>query len=95
MGASARHRFKGMAVAVSALEVHARVHAGGVLAKNMLHEAGVLEEAVPVVGIQKANRGDRIGDGDLIGRLLLLLLVRHEVNGNAESVEFTAEPGLD
>ena len=49
------------------------VDAGGVLAEGGLDDAGALEEHHPVEVGQQAQAGDAVADGDLVGRLAVVL----------------------
>ena len=74
----ARHRFlrpvaaggqllDDLAVAVTRVEVHARVDARRILAQDPLGLADLFEEGVPVGGLERAQAADARGD-DLVGR---------------------------
>jgi hypothetical protein len=63
---------QGMPLPVPTLEIHPGVDTYRVLAQDLFDDIDRLEEASPFVGVQEPYRRDGIGDGDLIGGLLLL-----------------------
>ena len=60
-----------VAVAVAAPEIHLAVDARRVALQHLLDQADALEELAPVERADEAQAGDEIGDGGLLGRLLL------------------------
>ncbi len=78
---AARQLLDGMAVAVARREVHSRVSARRILAKNLLDLADTLEEDRPVDRRQQPHRRDDVADGELTGGLALMLDAEHLFGG--------------
>ena len=79
--ARARQLLDGVAVAVARREVHSRVSARRILAKNLLDLADPLEEERPVDRRQQPHRRDDVADGELAGGLALMLDAEHLFGG--------------
>ena len=69
------------AVVVARGEFHPAVNSGGILAQDLLDRAQALHEIAPVGRPQDAQAADAVADGNLIGRLLLILTMDHLLDG--------------
>ena len=79
--AASRDGLHGAAVVVPCGGVHPWVDAGGVLAQGLLDRAHALHELAPVHRIEDAQAADAVADGNLVGRLLLVLCVHQLLDG--------------
>ncbi len=69
--------FDDVPVLVARAEIHAAIHASGIVAHRLFHDAQRLDERPPVNRIKVAQAFDAIADGDLIDGLLLTLGLHH------------------
>ncbi len=89
------HLLERVAVAVAAQEVHRRVRLRRIALQLVFDERDVLEELAPLEGIEEANARDRVGDGDLVGRPLLLKLDLRLVQLDTCAREPALQPRVD
>ena len=84
-----------MSVPVPTPEVHSAIDACGIFAQNLLDEAHGLEKRAPLIRIEEADGRDRVGDGDLICSLRLLLVVSGLIKADVVLDKSSLEPHID
>ena len=82
----------GVSVTIAGREIHAAIDGAGVLPQCPLDDAVALGEFAPVDGPQHAQTADAIGDGELIGRLLLISRLHQLFDGAIRFRETLLDP---
>jgi hypothetical protein len=90
--AASRDGLHGAAVMVPRGGVHPWVDAGGILAQGLLDRAHALHELAPVHRIEDAQAADAVADGNLVGRLLLVLRMHQLLDGQIGLEKSLLEP---
>ena len=90
-----RHGFHAVAISVARNKIHVGIHVGGIGAQRLLDDAHRLDEFPPVHRAQEAQTADAIADGNLIGRLGLVVRPLQLLAGQALFGEPVLDPALD
>ena len=90
-----RHGLHAVAIAVARDEIHSGIHFGRIGPKRLLGDAHRLDKFSPIHRAQEAQAADTIADGDLIGRLCLIVRPLQLLARQALFGETVFHPAMD